>query len=37
MGKSIHFFGQPVFRKLVKLLDLNKIIEMSRSLVGNAM
>ena len=29
MGKSIHFFGQ-----LVKLLDHDKIIELSRSLGG---
>ncbi len=34
MGKSIHFFGQPVFGQLVKLLDHDKIIELSRSLGG---
>lgn len=34
MGKSIYFFGQPVFGQLVKLLDHDKIIETSRSMGG---
>ena len=34
MSKSTHFFGQPVFGQLVKSLDHDKIIEMSRSLGG---
>ena len=34
MSKSTHFFGQPVFGQLVKILNHDKIIEMSRSLGG---
>ena len=30
MGKSTHFFGQPVYDQLIKSLDRDKIIEMSR-------
>ena len=30
MGKSIHFFGQPVYGQLINCLDKDKIIEMSR-------
>ena len=30
MGKSTHFFGQPVYGQLIKSLDHDKIIEMSR-------
>ena len=30
MGKSTHFFGQPVYGQLIKSLDREKIIEMSR-------
>ena len=30
MGKSIHFFGQPVYGQLIKSLDHDKIVEMSR-------
>lgn len=30
MGKSIHFFGQPVYGQLIKSLDQDKILEMSR-------
>jgi len=30
MGKSTHFFGQPVFGQLIKSLDREKIVEMSR-------
>ena len=30
MGKSTHFFGQPVYGQLIKSLDRKKIIEMSR-------
>ena len=29
MGKSTHFFGQPVYGQLIKSLDRDKIIEMS--------
>lgn len=34
MGKSIHFFGQPVYGQLVKSLDRTKIIETSRKYGG---
>lgn len=30
MGKSTHFFGQPVHGQLIKSLDRDKIVEMSR-------
>ena len=30
MGKSIHFFGQPVYGQLIRSLDRDKIIEISR-------
>ena len=30
MGKSTHFFGQPVYGQLIKSLDRAKIVEMSR-------
>ena len=30
MGKSTHFFGQPVYGQLIKSLDRDKIVEMSR-------
>ncbi len=30
MGKSSHFFGQPVYGQLTKRLDKDKIVEMSR-------
>ena len=30
MGKSTHFFGQPVYCQLIKALDHDKIIEISR-------
>ena len=30
MSKSTHFFGQPVYGQLIKSLDKEKIIEMSR-------
>ena len=30
MGKSSHFFGQPIFGQLIKSLDRKKIAEMSR-------
>lgn len=26
MGKSTHFFGQPIYGQLIKLLDKSKII-----------
>ena len=30
MGKSTHFFGQPVYGQLIKSLDRVKILEISR-------
>lgn len=30
MGKSTHFFGLPVYGQLIKSLDHDKIVEMSR-------
>ena len=30
MGKSTHFFGQPVYGQLIKSLDHDKIVEISR-------
>ena len=30
MGKSTHLFGQPVYGQLIKSLDRDKIVEMSR-------
>ena len=30
MGKSINFFGQPIYGQLIKSLDRVKIVEMSR-------
>lgn len=30
MGKSTHFFGQQVYGQLIKSLDRDKILEMSR-------
>ena len=30
MGKSSNFFGQPIYGQLIKSLDREKIIEMSR-------
>lgn len=34
MGKSSHFFGQPVYGQLIKALDREKIIEISRKYGG---
>jgi Transposase DDE domain. len=34
MGKSTHFFGQPVYGQLIKSLDRDKIVEMSRKMGG---
>lgn len=34
MGKSTHFFGQPVYGQLIKSLDRDKIVEISRSMGG---
>ena len=31
MGKSSSFFGQPIYGQLIKSLDREKIIEMSRN------
>ena len=30
MSKSTHFFGQPVYGQLIKTLDHDKIVEISR-------
>ena len=30
MGKSTHFFGQPIYGQLIKLFDKSKILQMSR-------
>lgn len=34
MGKSTHFFGQPIYGQLIKLLDKDKILQISRNLGG---
>ena len=34
MGKSIHFFGLPVYGQLIKSLDHDKIVEISRKKGG---
>ena len=34
MGKSTHFFGQPVYGQLIKSLDREKILEISRQMGG---
>ncbi len=34
MGKSTHFFGQPVYGQLIKSLDREKIVAMSRKIGG---
>ena len=34
MGKSTHFFGQPIYGQLIKLLDKDKILQTSRDLGG---
>lgn len=34
MGKSTHFFGQPIYGQLIKSLDRDKIVEMSRKYGG---
>ena len=31
MGKSTHFFGQPIYGQLIKLLDKSKILQISRN------
>lgn len=30
MGKNTHFFGQPIYGQLIKSLNRDKIVEMSR-------
>ena len=30
MGKSTHFIGQPLYSQVIKLLDKEKILEISR-------
>ena len=34
MGKSTRFFGQPMYGQLIKSLDRDKIVEMSRKMGG---
>ena len=34
MRKSINFFGQPIYGQLIKSLDREKIVEMSRAFRG---
>lgn len=34
MGKSTHFFGQPIYGQLIKLFDKDKILQISRNLGG---
>ena len=34
MGKSTHFFGQPIYGQLIKFLDKDKILQTSRNLGG---
>lgn len=34
LGKSTHFFGLPEYDQLIKSLDREKIVEMSRSAGG---
>ena len=36
MGKGTHFFGQPVYCQLIKCLNKDKIVEMSRKIVAIA-
>ena len=36
MGKVILFFGQPVYGQLIKCLNKDKIVEMSRKIVAIA-
>ena len=33
MGKGTHLFGQPVYGQLIKCLNKDKIVEMSRNIV----
>ena len=33
MGKGTHFFGQPVYGQLIKCLNKDKTVEMSRNIV----
>ena len=35
-GKGTHFFGQPVYGQLIKCLNKDKIVEMSRKIVAIA-
>ena len=34
MGKSTLFFGQPIYEQLIKLLEKDKILQISRNLGG---
>ena len=34
MGKSNHFFGQPLYGQLIKLIDKEKVLDLSRSKGG---
>ena len=37
MGKSTHFFGQPVYGQLIKSLDRDKIVEKAMIQLKGAM
>lgn len=37
MSKSSHFIGQPVYGQLIKSLDREKIVEISRKYNGKGM
>ena len=34
MSKSTHFFGQPIYGQLIKMLNKEKILQISRNLGG---
>ena len=36
IGKGAHLFGQPVYGQLIKCLNKDKIVEMSRKIVAIA-
>lgn len=35
MGKSTHFFVQPIYGQIIQLLDKSKIQQLSRQTVGS--
>ena len=34
MGKSTHFFGQPIYSQVIDLLDKSRILRLSREKCG---